>query len=70
LRCRGCTTSPLRCPFLLSGYRASSSTGAVTAYRSITKNAISFYVVATVKPLYPFFSSFFSSLKSISIRTK
>ena len=44
LRCRGCTTSPPRCPCLLSGHRASSSTSAVTAYRSITKNAISYAI--------------------------
>ena len=42
LWCRGCTTSPPLCPLLPSGHGASSSTGAVTAYRSSTKNEISY----------------------------
>src|SRR4029453_17562891 len=34
----------------------SSSTMAITAYRSNTKNAFSFYVAPVVKPLFPIFS--------------
>jgi hypothetical protein len=40
----------------------SSSTMAITAYRSNTKNANSFYVAAVVKPLLHIFSSLYSLL--------
>ena len=40
--CRGCTTAPPLCPLLPSVHGASSSTGAVTAYISSTKNEISY----------------------------
>jgi hypothetical protein len=48
LWCRGCTTSPPLRPLLPSVHGAFSSTAAVTAYRSNTKNEISYAIkVAT-----------------------
>ena len=42
--CRGCTTSPPLCPLLPSVHGAPSSTGAVTAYISNTKNENSYAI--------------------------
>jgi len=44
LWCRGCTTSPPLCPLLPSVHGAPSSTGAVTAYISNTKNENSYAI--------------------------
>src|SRR5215216_4725023 len=70
LWCRGCTTSPPLCPLLPSVHGASSSTGAVTAYISSTKNEISYAIKIQLGPHGVYTSLYMALAARTSLFTK